>query len=336
MLLKIIWPVVRLWRKYTLPYKIKAYQKKIYQKYNSITKSDFLDVRIVLMYDENFNNGGLVDRIKGLVSAYFLSEYYKVPIAVYFKNNDDSFKRIINEKNIEIFDSHSKIIFNRKESFPLVFYNYFPGSEKKISKSISLNKQCHLYCNVNLLPLFIENKIDIMQKWSQIFNKIFILPTLNQHQKNIFTDKKCIGIHLRFIGLLGDFRDLRTYSYSDSEISNMLDWCFYQIKKIVESNSECIFQIVSDSCIFLDKLSHFSKTCKLDSKINFDFRDIGHTALDKSDTIFFKAVNDFKILSECKKVFQLRYGKMHNSDFSRYAAMINLNDFEIVENDVSS
>jgi hypothetical protein len=78
-----------------------------------------------------------------------------------------------------------------------------------------------------------------------------------------------------------------------------------------------------------------SKANGLLPKLVLDPVSIGHTALENAAGVFEKAVIDFNSLSSCKKVYQLRYGKMHNSDFSRYASMVNSNEFELVESDAT-
>ncbi len=58
---------------------------------------------------------------------------------------------------------------------------------------------------------------------------------------------------------------------------------------------------------------------------------LGHIYIDKKTEIFEKAVADFLSLSLCIKIFQIRYSKMHNSDFSRYASYVKNTDFELIE-----
>jgi hypothetical protein len=42
-------------------------------------------------------------------------------------------------------------------------------------------------------------------------------------------------------------------------------------------------------------------------------------------------IEDFIGLSSCNKVIQIRYGKMHRSEFSKYAAIAGLKQFELIE-----
>jgi hypothetical protein len=147
---------------------------------------------------------------------------------------------------------------------------------------------------------------------------------------------KTIGIHLRFIGLLGDFKDLRDIQLSEEIKNSMEEWCRYTIFQIAKENVDSIIYIVSDSRLFLDKLKSNLISTEFKSRICINDGEIGHTAVVKSEEVFIKTITDFIGLSRCTKVYQLRYGKMHKSDFSRYAAMVNLIPFEIIEPDVKS
>jgi hypothetical protein len=147
-------------------------------------------------------------------------------------------------------------------------------------------------------------------------------------------NSESIGIHLRFIGLLGDFKDLRQYVLPEEQKIRMLEWCREKIYKIANEHDVPII-VVSDSAVFLKSLMVDSKTHWLFPKLFLDPVSIGHTALENAADVFEKAVIDFNSLGSCKKVYQLRYGKMHNSDFSRYASMVNSNDFELIESDAT-
>lgn len=172
------------------------------------------------------------------------------------------------------------------------------------------------------------------KEWSAAFKRIFDVSKFGYIDNQMENGSGYIGIHLRFIGLLGDFIDLRNHSLSELEKKEMKDWCKNQILKICLQNDSPVL-LVADSSEFLSEFKSEMEHQRMSHRFLIDSTAIGHTALDDSENIFKKTVIDFNSLSRCRKVFQLRYGKMHNSDFSRYAAMVNINDFELVENDAS-
>ena len=143
-----------------------------------------------------------------------------------------------------------------------------------------------------------------------------------------------MGIHLRFIGLLGDFKDLRNYDLVQEHKIGMIEWCENKILEIGMKNPEYLLKIVSDSSGFLSELLTKEKFASLRLRLQVDSSNIGHTALNVNDIVFKKTVDDFIGLRSCEKVIQLRYGKMHRSDFSRYAAISGLKEYELIEYNV--
>ena len=333
-LIRLIWPLVRSWRKYRYPEKINRYEQDLLLNYQLPARA-LLIPRIVFMLDENFSQGGFVDRVKGVVSAYYLADITGLPFCIYLKDSTDPIFKILNEKHVTILNQSTDLVFSQGQSVPIVWYNYLPETSSEVLNRLKGNCEYHLYCNMDALPLLIQDKKSRPLSWSDVFHKVF---NFQQISKSVFTDTlligKTIGIHLRFIGLLGDFRDLRHIQLSEEIKNSMEEWCRHTIFKIAKENFDSIIYIVSDSRLFLDRLKSNLISTEFESRIYIENGEIGHTAVVKSEEVFIKTITDFIGLSRCAKVYQLRYGKMHKSDFSKYAALVNLTPFELIEPNV--
>jgi len=334
--IRLIWPLIRKWRKFRYPEKISMYEKNLLLNYQLPEKKNLIP-RIIFMLDENFSQGGFVDRVKGIVTAYYISNITGLPFCIYLKDSTDPIFKILNEKHLTILNQSTDLVFSQGQSVPIVWYNYLPKTSSDILNRLNGNYEYHLYCNMDALLLLIQDKKSYPLVWSNIFHTVFDFQLIN---KSVFADTlligKTIGIHLRFIGLLGDFKDLRDIQLSEEIKNSMEEWCRYTIFQIAKENVDSIIYIVSDSRLFLDKLKSNLISTEFKSRICINDGEIGHTAVVKSEEVFIKTITDFIGLSRCTKVYQLRYGKMHKSDFSRYAAMVNLIPFEIIEPDVKS
>lgn len=322
---KFIWPIVHKWRKLIYPIRMKKYEQKIYNNY-SLKGINSFERRLVCMQDSNFSHGGLVDRMKGIVSGYFLAKKYSLSFSVYFSDADDSMIPYLNPKVIDIISEESKVNFNKDNSRPVVWYNHFPDNPGLIKQRIFSKREIHLYCNMNLLQVFSDSEIAMKQAWSEAFSQIFMM-----HEQPI---GNTMGIHLRFIGLLGDFKDLRNYGLVHEQKIGMIEWCENKILEIGMKNPDYLLKIVSDSSGFLTELLTKEKFASLRHRLQVDSSSIGHTAINVNDIVFKKTVDDFIGLRSCEKVIQLRYGKMHRSDFSRYAAISGLKEYELIEYNV--
>lgn len=334
--IRLLWPLVRIWRKYRYPNKLRMYEKKLLLNYQFPEKEN-LAPRLIFMLDEHFSQGGFVDRVKGIVSAFYFSNISGLNFCIYFKDPTDPFFKVINEKNVSVVTQSIDLVFAQGQSFPIVWYNYLPKTSLEIVNRLKEKCEYHLYCNMDALPLLLQNKESYPLIWSNIFHTVFDF----QHISNKVFDEpyffgQAIGIHLRFIGLLGDFKDLRDIQLTEEKKNAMEVWCRETIFQIAKENPGVRINIVSDSRLFLDSFKSNLISTEFESRICIENGEIGHTAIDKSEEIFIKTVNDYIGLSNCKKVYQLRYGKMHKSDFSRYAAMVNLAPYEIIEPDVEN
>lgn len=319
---KCIWPIVHKWRKLVYPVKLWKYEQQLLVKY-TINGINPLDRTLIFMQDINFSQGGLVDRVKGIVSASFLANKFKFKFKVYFMDSNDPLINFLCGKSIEIITDKSKLNFDKHFSQPVVWYNYIPGNQALIEKRLLSKNEIHLYCNMNLVQIFKNSELELQTVWSSIFNKIFSFPPSNLENS--------LGIHLRFIGLLGDFKDLRTHELSCKDKLEMIAWCENIILEIGKAHPGLLLLIVSDSSTFLKSLLEKEKFNSIKHRFQIDSSNIGHTALSSDDDIFKKTVSDFMDLRSCNKVIQVRYGKMHKSDFSRYAAMSSLKQFELIE-----
>ena len=329
-----IWPFVKRFKKLRSGFLPAWYERQLLKKYNS-SNVDCPFTGIIFMHDNFFSSGGLVDRIKGVVSGYFLAKELGVDFHIYFSDVQAPMISIMNKGNVHLIYDKNQLSFSKKNSKPVVLYNYKPKSLSVLKLKMNRKKQIHLYSNIDLLYLLYKDEKSRSKVWSDMFHYLFdttiygCLPALGSF------NSIPVGIHLRFIGLLGDFSDLRKYVLPEADKIRMLEWCCEMIHTIAAQHDAPII-VVSDSTVFLKSLIRDSSASGVIPKLIIDHASIGHTALEHAVDIFEKAVIDFSSLSTCRKVYQLRYGKMHNSDFSRYASMVNSNDFELIESDASS
>jgi hypothetical protein len=326
--LKLIWPFVFKIKKLIHPLLIFKYELRLNRNYtNKIEVSQLSG--IILILDEKFQHGGLVDKMKGIVSGYYLSIISKNNFSIYFSNTQNPLLTILS-KSINIITEHDKLSFSKFNASPILWYNYVPKSKKYILWRLKYKMQVHLYCNVNILPVFSNNISEMAELWSKNFNEIFTFD-INSLINYDFNKYQIIGVHLRFMDTFGDFKDLKASSYTQDYRLSCINWCIDTLLKLFSDFPNYKFLIVSDSKYFLDCCKDLPVISSQKERFIIDSDLIGHIHLINEFEIFKKAVSDFVSLSLCNKVFQIRYGFMHNSDFSRYASYINLSDFELIE-----
>jgi hypothetical protein len=328
-IVKIIWPIVFRIRKVIYLFHIRQYERQLKKKYNECKPTTYL-TGLIFSIDENFQHGGLVDKMKGIVSAYYLSKIASINFYIFFSDPLNPLINIVNSSVINVITDRKHLSFSNKISSPIIWYNYSPISKKYILRRLKNNIQIHFYCNINILPVFKKDQSEIIFEWSKIYNDIFKKYLTNQINP-LYINNKYIGIHLRFIDLFGDFSDLKISHYSNEHKILCLNWCVDKLNDLFNKYKNFNFLIVSDSKYFLDHCKRLPYVSMNKDKFIINSNNIGHIYINKDLDTFKKTVSDFISLSLCYKVFQIRYSGMHNSDFSRYASYVNLSDFILID-----
>jgi hypothetical protein len=328
-ILQYFWPLVFHFRKLIYPLQIFLFEHRLKRKYKNNNQELILS-GLICIFDKKFQHGGLVDKIKGIVSGYYLAKIANIDFYIYFSNPQNPLISIINNSIVNVITDKSQLSFSKKYSTPILWYNYMPRSYRNILRRLKSKNQIHFYCNVNILPVFITESTTFIDKWSNLFHQIFKIDSFYISKSN-FIDNKYIGVHFRFMDLFGDFTDLNFSNYTEEYRSLCLEWCINTLQNLVNKYKDYKFLIVSDSKYFLDYCNKISFISVNKDRFIIENRQIGHIYIDQRIEIFEKAVSDFISLSLCNKIFQVRYGKMHNSDFSRYASYVKKVDFELIQ-----
>ena len=335
-LLKFIWPLVYFLRGKLLPINIKKAEKILAKNYKKNNLSINTKDEIVLMFDENYSSGGLMDKIKGIISGKYIADQLGLDFYVYIKNRNFPIHNFL-KSNQNIFrDENYEMVYNSK-SKPIILYNYSP-TKKTILDKFKSKKQYHLYCNMNFIPNF-NFGIDQFQQnriWSKYFNEMFSfsssivkLDQLSHIQKN-----NKIAIHLRFMNSLGDFKDIRNIELPNDEKEKLVQNCLQKITNTIKENIEIEKVLIfSDSAHFLNLVKpHFANT-EFEQKIFINSENIKHSALNFDDKVFEKTILDFYQMSTCCKIFQIHYKNMHKSDFSKYASIVSNSEYYLIESE---
>jgi hypothetical protein len=328
-ILKYIWPIIFIFKKKFYFLTIYKYENRLRLNYRNYNQVEFLN-GLIFILDENFQHGGLVDKTKGFVSAYYLSKILQIDLYVYISDDKNQILKILNTSVLNVLTEKNKLSFSKKNSKPVLWYNYQPNSKKNILRILKQKRQIHLYCNMNILSVFKKQSNEMIEEWSSIFNQIFIFNFINIYKQKIINNKT-VGIHLRFMDMFGDFEDLKFSKYSQEYKKNCLDWCINQLINLINHYTGYNFLIISDSKFFLDYCKKLPIVKMNKNRFIINSKQIGHIFISKESVVFQKAVSDFISLSYCSIIFQIRYGKMHNSDFSRYSSFVNKSEFILMQ-----
>jgi hypothetical protein len=281
--------------------------------------------QIIIIFDGKFQHGGLVDRLKGIVSFYQISEKLNADFKIYFKHPFD-LEFFFNPNSYNWKSSESDLRWNPLKTKVLYFMDDFKSNPYKIIKSSNKNKII-VFANIDYSKSIYPD-LNIFQhqtKWKESFDVLFKKTLfLELKIKSLKIVNESIAIHTRFTSILGDFKDASINEVSNErkiEIINELKHQIIEIEK--QSNFKDIY-IFSDSLTFLDNIKRTTKYKTIDGipkHIDFD-----NNKNDIKD-VHLKTFVDFFAISEIKTVCLLKTKEMYNSSFSKYAAIVGGNEF---------
>jgi hypothetical protein len=282
--------------------------------------------QIIICFDGNFSHGGLVDRIKGIISFYEISKILNCEFKIFFNHpfeltdflKPNKLDWTLNEKDLKYSVLSSKILY---------LNNDFKTNPLELLKK-SKAKTFFVYCNVDYLSALYPNKIE--SELSKIWRNNYLELFKSSHylkEKLVNISGPRIAFHTRFTTLMGDFSDSTKLILNEKEKQDL-------IRKVVKSIDETIvlypdktIYVLSDSEFFLNYIKSNTSYKTLEGSPK-------HLENNKNRDIDFhiKTFLDFYFLIKSDMIFLIKIDQMHNSSFSKYASILGNRSFKRITN----
>ena len=282
--------------------------------------------RIIVCFNGVVPHGGLVDRLKGIVSFYNIAKQLDYEFYIQF-NNPFLLTEFLESNKVDWRINDSDVTYNMGSTKIINCINSFdfnPLNEIKNS-----NKSTFLvYANIDYLASINSNlnTIEVETLWRNHFKYLFKLsPKLNealqQLQANTYN-----SFHTRFTSLMGDFTDSTSVYLNENEKKQLLESLNKQVSQLIKQANKPLYAF-SDSALFLEYISEKNdiKTLK-GIPFHMDNYNGGSTL-----EAHLKTMLDFFTIVNSNEVYFLKVGKMYNSAFSKYAAIIGDKPFTKIE-----
>ena len=275
--------------------------------------------QVICMFDGRMHHGGLADRLRGIISTYYVCKQKGYDFRIYFVH-PFCLEDFLVPNKVDWRIKGSDISYHSQDAAPM-----FCGSngtfvergfqelwfKKKFGEDYA---QVHVYTNALLLPRG--------RGFHDLFEELFRPSKALEEALKRYMEPLSEGyyaITLRFQQLLGDFQEGHYATLSSVEQQALMDRCVAQIQKIYHGlkNKKRIL-VTSDSSRFLDYA---------DDKLDFVY--VVHGTLAHMDwqtdipfDVNLKSFVDLLMISRAKCAYLLQTGKMYNSGFPRRAAQI--------------
>lgn len=280
---------------------------------------------IIIMLNNKIKHGGLLDRLKGIISAKIIAEKNNLPFKIYSDNSSFNLCKYLLPKNQHTYLTKDELSMSAHVSRPVVMYNTLAFSEADIMSRFRHKKRAyHLYTNLDfsaaLHPLL--NTGELQQQWKKQFFQLFsFADNISFPGQKIINGIATCGIHLRFTSILGDFDEAVNKPLPDEQKQLLIASCVQAVSQLIQQEKFQQFLVVSDSGTFLNTLKQIPANTFGNKLLLVPPGKIGHVDVHYDDEVLEKSVLDFYLLSQCKKIIQVKAKQMYNSQYSKYAAI---------------
>ena len=276
----------------------------------------------IMVFDGTFIQGGLADRLKGIVSGFHYclcnNIDFRIKHTYPFEFSD---YLLPNEYDWTIKPS-DKVSYHLLETK----YAYFMGEPlfERLTKLLNTKKQIHCYANWDTVAE-LNTYYQTNYQWGELFKKLF--NPASEIERQIDHYKKQIGgeyiaCQFRFLALLGDFNELDKPTLAKHDQQVLIKKCLNALTELKNKYNFPIL-VTSDSITFTSLAAKMEDVYTLPGKpVHIDY------VKDVNNHEHIKTFIDFFMLSEAKKVYNIFTKEMYQSQFSQYAAKLNNIPFE--------
>lgn len=271
---------------------------------------------LIVCFDGSCLHGGLVDRLKGIVSTFNLAQKYQWDFYIYFTHP------FVLQSYLEANIPHLYTPELTWNPLSTSFIHAIDKPETELLQHLQKkgNRKLFVYCNQD----YIKQEANHTEVWKAYFQRLFTPSTYLQtalvKQKPKATE---LAFHARFTSLLGDFKDITQEVLPLDEQNTLKQKALELIVSILEKEKVQTATVFSDSVSFLEYVS------VKDPRIHILAGTPGHTEHSNEESQTLKTFVDFYTLSMFKSIISIKSSKMYSSSFARYASLINKSNYKV-------
>ncbi|WP_367757412.1 hypothetical protein [Flavobacterium sp. WC2430] len=283
--------------------------------------------KIIVCFDGLFSHGGLVDRLKGIISFYEVAKILGYDFYIQF-NHPFQLLHFLkpNIVNWEIKSEDLKYNpFNTKLIYLMDNFSVNPLEVIKNSKS----KTFLVYSNIDYLHIIYNENTEVQNHhiWQTNYNELFrVSNELNREIKKFPTDDRIV-FHSRFTALMGDFKDSTDFVLDEKRKLELINILIEKIQEVVLAYPNKKIYVLSDSIVFLKHVKQYTSYIVLEGSP----KHIGMKDNDNDLESHYKTFIDFYFMTKSDIVFLLKLDQMYCSEFSKYATIVGNKEFIILK-----
>lgn len=259
--------------------------------------------------DPNFkHHPGLADRIKGLLSCYYIANrngyQFKIVDSI-----PQGISKYMSPANYNWISDFSELEYSLTETRFFIYTPLRYGLNSKLKK----DKQYHCYCYQGD-DIFYKNGSEYIKPFRDLFVQLFRPSDLVQKAINAsgLEYRRYIAVHARFINALEPFESSRYPTLPEDRKKDLIKRCIVALKLICQREKLPVVMF-SDSKIFLEQ----ARTLPV---IVLETKNISHISFADDTVLQIKTYLDFFLISRAATLYRLNAKELHATNFSLYAA----------------
>jgi hypothetical protein len=314
-------PVRKWYREWQLG---QAYTQKLMDRY----AEEQGPPRIILVLTNETQHGGLVDRLKGIVSCYAIACELGMRFSVYANNEQfDLFEYLI-PSDASLVCKPDRFLRVKSLAKPIYLNDWMPKSRQELLRQFGGGyRQYHVFTNQDYTRFLQPDQIHaeaLSRAWAQKFHALFSFSQKVKKEAGhcLPPEASPVAIHARFLSGLGDFEDVVFKPLPEEKKKTLIANCLAAVERIAFAHPTDWILVVSDSSVFLKEVQELAEQKNFGDRLLADANHIGHIDFVHDKRVLLKTFLDFYLLCRSKNIYQLRMPHMYSSQFSRYASYI--------------
>ena len=279
---------------------------------------------LILCFDGAVSHGGLLDRLKGVISFYEVAKQKNVAFKIYF-THPFALKDFLLPNEV---DWQIKVLqFNPFQDTVLYLMNQFHVNPVALIDTRK-NKTYFIYCNIDYLASIHTSfsPEGLQEIWRNNYRQLFTTSKFLEAAISKLPQEKNIVCHTRFTSLMGDFADTTSEVLSVSAQEKLIEKIVSKLYDIQQKHETTPIYVLSDSVVFLNYIrTHTAFKTLAGTPKHVDVK--GQMS---SIEEHLKTFTDFYFISKSEQVYLLQIDQMYGSGFSKYAALIENKPFVVV------
>ena len=285
--------------------------------------------RVVCIYNEKMWNGGLADRLRGIISVYEVCKEQNIDLKVLF-NHPFNLTLFLVPNKVNWTIKNNELNYNTSVTDHCFIYtqtnsDYEAKKQKQWFRKEFTKKYKEFHVRTNAIFSYSSD-------YSTLFNELFKPST--QLQSSIDKQKKNLGTNyistsFRFLNLLNDFNEADDISkpLSEKEKNKLIYKSITQIHNLHSKYPDKRILVNSDSITFLQEAKKLDFVYVIPGCITH----IGGKNKSNEYQTYEKTFLDLFMIANAEKIYLLRTGQMYNSGYPFAASKIYNRPFEKIE-----